>query len=133
MRQCSGVVPVYIKDGKIYVVIVKSSNGKNWVFPKGGVESHLRKKENASKEAFEEAGIIVEPTDKLGTFEILKQDRINRVHMFYGRVTKVKKNYDEANVRERRIVSISKAYRLLDQYQSVFLKRALSHVKRNGK
>jgi len=53
----SSVIPYLIENGELTLLIVKSSSGKRWVFPKGIIDPQLSPQLSAEKEAFEEAGV----------------------------------------------------------------------------
>jgi phosphohistidine phosphatase len=53
----SSVIPYRMNDGKVEVLIVRSSKNKHWVVPKGIHEPGLTATESAAREAKEEAGV----------------------------------------------------------------------------
>lgn len=122
VREASGVVPYLIKKDRLYVMLVKSSNGNRWVLPKGGLESDQTKKSNAAKEAYEEAGVILKPKIKLGSYEMIKERKeLNKVYMFAGRIDEILDEYPEVNIRKRKLVTFNEAMKKLDPFQQVFL------------
>lgn len=60
----AGVVP--LTADKTYVLLIQSTRRKGWVLPKGGWESDEECTEAAAREAWEEAGIIVQIDYDLG-------------------------------------------------------------------
>ncbi|KAG5935482.1 hypothetical protein E4U59_005596 [Claviceps monticola] len=66
-RLVAGVVPLS-RDQK-YVLLIQSTRRKGWVLPKGGWESDETCEEAATREAWEEAGIIIQITYDLGAIE----------------------------------------------------------------
>lgn len=54
-RLTTGTVPI-LKDGRI--LLVSSTDGSTWVFPKGGWETDETLPEGAIRESFEEAGVL---------------------------------------------------------------------------
>ena len=58
----SAIIPYRIEDdGEIRVLLVTTSSGGKWVIPKGGIEAPLKPHISATKEAFEEAGVLGRP------------------------------------------------------------------------
>ncbi|MCW8963645.1 MAG: histidine phosphatase family protein [Gammaproteobacteria bacterium] len=53
----SSVIPYRVRDGKVEILIVRSSKKKHWVVPKGIHEPGLTAQESAAHEAKEEAGV----------------------------------------------------------------------------
>lgn len=94
IRLQTGVIPYRIVDGKIQVMLI-STKGGNWVFPKGGKARKRGAKDNAAKEAMEEAGISGVVYRKLGTYSYTKNEEKNVVALYLMRVDKIRKVYDE--------------------------------------
>lgn len=57
----SAIIPYRIEDDDINVLLVTTSSGGKWVIPKGGIEWPLKPHISATKEAFEEAGVLGRP------------------------------------------------------------------------
>ncbi|MNL09172.1 NUDIX domain protein [compost metagenome] len=113
-RVASGTVPYrFGTDKKCQVLVVKSTNGKSWVFPKGGVEAHLSRRENALKESYEEAGVIGCPGKKVGRYSYLKGGVMQDVHMYEMLVVEELEVYPESEKRERRWVDLDEVPDLL--------------------
>ncbi len=112
-RIASGVVPFKVEGGVCKVLLVKSTNGRNWIFPKGGVEPELSKRENALKEAWEEAGVIGIPSDKIGKYTFVKGGVVQIVHMYEMQVVAELDVYPEVERRERTWVPLSKVAELV--------------------
>ncbi len=126
-RVCSGVVPLIYKNGEPHkVVIVKSSDGTSWVFPKGGVEKHLSPRGNAAKEAFEEAGIVGNVGKKVGTTLFIKNGLNQSCQYFVMEVAYMIETYDEQNTRARQVVSVNKAVSLISPDLIAVLDKAVS-------
>jgi diphosphoinositol-polyphosphate diphosphatase len=60
----AGVVP--LTEDKTYVMLIQSTRRKGWVLPKGGWETDEECHEAAAREAWEEAGILVQIDYDLG-------------------------------------------------------------------
>ncbi|KAK3898489.1 NUDIX hydrolase domain-like protein [Staphylotrichum tortipilum] len=63
-RLVAGVVP--LTADKTYVMLIQSTRRKGWVLPKGGWETDEECHEAAAREAWEEAGILVQVDYDLG-------------------------------------------------------------------
>ncbi|KAL1866820.1 hypothetical protein VTK73DRAFT_4495 [Phialemonium thermophilum] len=63
-RLVAGVVP--LTADKNFVMLIQSTRRKGWVLPKGGWETDEECTEAATREAWEEAGIVVEIVYDLG-------------------------------------------------------------------
>ena len=64
----SAILPYRVHQGRIEVMIVSSSNNKHWLIPKGIIEPGMSAEESARKEAYEEAGVIGEVEDYIGSY-----------------------------------------------------------------
>ena len=53
----SAVVPFRVQDGELQILVVRSSQDKHWVVPKGIADPGRSFQESAAKEAWEEAGV----------------------------------------------------------------------------
>ncbi len=63
-RLVAGVVP--LTSDKQYVMLIQSTRRKGWVLPKGGWETDEECTEAAAREAWEEAGILIQIDYDLG-------------------------------------------------------------------
>jgi phosphohistidine phosphatase len=112
----SAVIPFQINNNKIRVLLITSIKTKKWIFPKGIVEDHLTPQQSALQEALEEAGIEGEILDfPLGIYAYEKWGGICEVTVFPMRVTKILDEWPEAELRQRKWVSIEKAKKLLSK------------------
>lgn len=69
----SSVIPYRINKGRLEILIIRSSQGKHWVIPKGIADPGHTLQESALKEAREEAGVEGEVSgDTLGSYRYLK-------------------------------------------------------------
>lgn len=93
-RLQTGVIPYRIHDGKLQLMLI-STKGGNWVFPKGGKGKKIKAKANAAKEAMEEAGISGKVYNKIGKYSYTKDGVRNEVTLYLMRVEKVRTKYDE--------------------------------------
>lgn len=58
LRKQSGVIPFRIQSRRVEVLLITSSNGGRWQFPKGRREPGLTAWKSAEQEALEEAGVL---------------------------------------------------------------------------
>ena len=106
-----GIVPYTFIDRRLHLLLITSSSGNRWIFPKGRQEPDMTPHEVAVMEAVEEAGV-------LGT---LRQDLRTRCRMADGRflqlyamkISKLLKSWPEENLRRRRLFPFSDALEML--------------------
>ncbi len=120
-KQSGCVVFKYDKKGGYKILLVTSSNGKKWAFPKGGIESHLTKKESALKEVYEEAGVTGHIVKRLGEYKYRKAGRNQHVIMYAMLYVKDTSDWPERELRVRRWVSIEKARAMVPKELRHFL------------
>lgn len=125
------------KDRK-YVLLIRSTKRKNgWVLPKGGWESDEECTEAASREAWEEAGIVINIDYDLGDIPETrkpkkdKKDPIKCLYRFYeATVTLEAKEWPEAEKRERRWMTYSEAKEALKDRPELLEALKASAIKR---
>lgn len=113
----SSVIPYRIRDGRMEILLVRSSTGKHWVVPKGIVEPGHSLQSSAANEAREEAGVegVVENTP-LGSYRYPKWGATCTVTVFPMQVTRVLDEGEwEEQHRGRQWVSAAAAAGLLKQ------------------
>ena len=108
-KQSGCVVFKYDRNFNYQILLVKSSDGKDWVFPKGGVEKHLTSRESAAKEVWEEAGVDGNILSTLGIYKYRKQGRDQSVVMYGMQYTQDSATWPEAHLRKRKWFSIKEA------------------------
>ncbi|XP_021891386.1 nudix hydrolase 18, mitochondrial-like [Carica papaya] len=122
-RQVVGCIPYRYKmmtdenslegEENLQVLLISSQKGKGMLFPKGGWELDESKKEAASRESLEEAGVrgIVEA--KLGKwiFKSKTYDTFYEGYMFPLFVQEELDIWPEKNVRKRQWVNVTEARR----------------------
>jgi 8-oxo-dGTP pyrophosphatase MutT (NUDIX family) len=57
----SAIIPYRFVDGKLEILLITKSFGSKWVIPKGNIEEPLKPHISATKEAFEEGGVLGRP------------------------------------------------------------------------
>ncbi len=118
----SAVIPFITKKGITEIVLITSSSSKNWVIPKGGIERWMTPEKSAAKEALEEAGVIgVVSETMVAEYEYTKYGNPCHVGVYSLAVSKVLANWAEMNKRDRRIVEVDKAIRLIKKEQKAVL------------
>lgn len=125
MRYSSGVVPFRIQGtdrARLQFLLVQSTNKKNWVFPKGGIEEDMTSRANAVKEAFEEAGVIGDLGECVGIFTYRKaanadgtKGQKQHVKLYGMNVALEADHYPEVAIRKRQWFSIEVAKELLSK------------------
>ena len=69
MKCKSAIIPYKFVDGQLEISLIKNSSNTKWVIPKGTIEESLRPAVSATKEAYEEAGVLGIPSPVLvGTY-----------------------------------------------------------------
>lgn len=127
-RKSSGCVVFNVHEGKVEILLVSSSNGKEWVFPKGGVEMELTERASAAKEVYEEAGVLGDVGRKLGDYRYIKNNQIQDVTMFAMKYTGEADDWPEEHKRERRWFKPKKAMAKVDPYLAPFIWDVVSNL-----
>lgn len=125
-----GVMPYYIEDGELQLVLVTTRGGKRWIFPKGNPEPGMSHVDVASMEAFEEAGVIGR-IDKKGRKTVrMKRDGQSVVLLIYPmEVHQVLDEWPEMHQRTRSVVTPAVAEDLINNKKLVHrMKRLLKTV-----
>lgn len=114
----SAVIPMVADDTGVRVVLVTSRRRKRWIVPKGVVEHNLSTPASAVREAYAEAGVrgVAYPTP-IGAYHYHKWDGECTVSVYVMRVTEVLQEWAESKSRERILVSVEEAKRLVDRPQ----------------
>lgn len=114
----SGVIPFFIKDNQVKVVLITSNETRQWIFPKGSIEKDLTSKESAAKEALEEAGVEGDISlDIFGEYNYYKHSNEYNVEMFLLRVKTIHDKWDEMRLRKREIFNLSEAVKIIKPTQ----------------
>lgn len=110
------------------VCLVTSSTGKRWVIPKGLIDPGDTAAECATKEAWEEAGLVgVLDPEPVGRYVYSKWSQAFLVTVFRMRVTEVHEDWPERNMRRRIWVSFGDAVaRVADSGLRKVLRAALT-------
>lgn len=133
LNERSAAIPIIRDNTGIRVVLVttKPKENNNWIFPKGQVELGMTAFDSASKEAFEEAGVIGEVSPNL--FDEYRHDKWGGkmcVKVYTLDVTEVLDEWDEMQDRNRQIVTLDEAISIVQASQKqtlIKLKDGSSH------
>ncbi|AGS82152.1 nudix hydrolase [Pseudomonas phage PaBG] len=120
-KQSGCVVFRYDRNFDYEILLVKSSDGKDWVFPKGGVEKHLTPKQSAAKEVYEEAGVAGRILSTLGKYEYQKQGKDQKVTMYAMMYERDTDDWPEKHLRKRKWFKIKDAKKKLPKLLKPFL------------
>ena len=117
----SGVLAFKVApNGKVRILLVRTTRSKRWSIPKGKARSDLTLAANAAKEAFEEAGVKGEiAPSSAGMFRTTKRiwygDAIIEVWVYFLKVTNQLKHWPEQGKRQTRWVSCEEAAQVLKE------------------
>jgi len=117
----SGVLAVKVApNGKVRILLVRTTRSKRWSIPKGKARSDLTLAANAAKEAFEEAGVKGEiAPSSAGMFRTTKRiwygDAIIEVWVYFLKVTEQLKHWPEEGKRQTKWVSCQEAAKVLNE------------------
>ena len=89
-RRQAAVIPYRIRNERLEVALVTTSNGKGWIVPKGSIDDGERPRDAAIREAEEEAGLRgIVARKPVGRYHHVNGDGRCRVDVYLMRVTKV--------------------------------------------
>jgi len=110
----SAVVPYRAMGDTVELLLITSLRKRRWMVPKGVVEPGMTPHESAGQEAYEEAGVRGRvASEPLGQYRVHKWGGVCTVDVFPMEVTEVLSTWPEAEVRERRWVSVEEAAALI--------------------
>ena len=102
MYDQSGVIPFWVKNSEVQIMLVTSRSGKRWVIPKGTIESDLSALDSAQKEAYEEAGVLGKAHGHaIGQYQYDKWGGTYSVEVFLLEVRQVLQEWPESELRQR--------------------------------
>jgi 8-oxo-dGTP pyrophosphatase MutT (NUDIX family) len=130
----AGVLAYRRNHGDLEILLVSKKRSKKWGIPKGRAEPHLSFNELASKEAFEEAGVIgYVSANSVGMFRARKQNtsgvshQIIEVWVYLFEVTDTLRKWPEMHKRKIRWVSCEVAAQQLREPVLGHLCHRLAH------
>lgn len=114
MRKQYGVIPFLRRESGVEVVMITSASGF-WIFPKGQYEKKLGKRGTAELEAYEEAGIKGKllKQNAYRTKVYIKSGEQVHLTLYALEIRSLDKKWKEDGRRERRVLSIAKAKKLI--------------------
>ena len=69
MKKKSAIIPYRFFENQLEILLIKNSSDTKWVIPKGTIEKPLKPSISATKEAYEEAGVLGVPHPiQIGTY-----------------------------------------------------------------
>lgn len=113
-------LPWRLDGGRAEYLLVTSRRRRRWIFPKGSARPDEPAAAAALREAAEEAGIEGRPApEPLGHYAASKLGEAGvrplRVELWPVEITGLADSYPEEHLRERRLVGIEEARRLIAQ------------------
>ena len=112
----SGVIPFWVRNNEIQIMLITSRSGKRWVIPKGIIESDLSALESAEKEAYEEAGIFGKThASAIGKYQYDKWGGVCIVEVFLLEVKEVLQEWPESKFRRRAWLNVEDAIKRVDE------------------
>ena len=109
------VIPFTLHQGQPLILMVTSRETRRWIVPKGWREKKVTDRDQAGREAFEEAGVIGILSDKpIGSYRYdkrLKDGRVKAldVAVYSLEVTELLDDWPEMDERERRWMTPAQA------------------------
>lgn len=122
IRMCSGCVVYNEGLDQPRILLVTTSDGEGWTFPKGGVEEPLSVEDSAAKEVYEEAGASGIIECPLVAYRYAKYDDqlkaivVNEVKMFLMRFERFEETWPERGLRKVRWFTVPEALAILDKH-----------------
>lgn len=121
-------LPWRLAGGRPEYLLVTSRRTSRWIFPKGSAEGEETPAEAALREAAEEAGVAGVPgAEPIGRYIALKvgSDRMSvlSVELWPVEIRALADSYPEADLRERQLVGVEEARRLIGQADMIALLR----------
>lgn len=110
-----GTLPYIQEGGDKKVILVTKKKGVQWIFPKGQQEKKMTHPEVARMEAEEEAGIKGIITARPIRLPYVKSGRTCNLLAYPMEINTILNNWEEMEERQRKIVSLQKAYKVSDQ------------------
>ena len=130
MKDKSAIIPYRFVNGQLELLLVKNSKNTKWVIPKGTIEESLKPTISATKEAYEEAGVLGIPVPILvGTYSKNGQE----VPTYLLKVLVELEHYEEDSKRGRRWHKLDKLNKsIVDGDLLKLTKLAAKILKKNG-
>ncbi len=116
----SAVLAYQERKNQLQVVLVTSLDTQRWVLPKGHLADGMTPSDSAALEAFEEAGVEGDVSrQSIGSYDYMKTEPkgggLRRVEVFPMEVSRVRRNWPEKSVRDRKWMPIEDAVRAVEE------------------
>ena len=131
LNKRSAVIPIITeRDGiKVVLVTTKQKHNGNWIFPKGEIELGMTGHDSAAKEAYEEAGVLGRISPALfDTYLHNKWGNQMQVQVYTMDVTEILETWGEMRDRERQILPLDEAIRVVQSSQKQTLLKLKQQV-----
>ncbi len=122
LQQKSAIIPYRIKKTKWQILLVRNISDTKWVIPKGNIPKNLTPEISATKEAFEEAGVIGK-THPLIIGSYKKNGILIPAYLMEVSLTLAK--YDEQLYRKREWVNLEQLNKFIEDED-------LAHIVKHG-
>jgi 8-oxo-dGTP pyrophosphatase MutT (NUDIX family) len=130
-----GIIPIYIENNEIKVVLIKQNNGVIG-FPKGHVENNETEKETALRECFEETNLEVSIIDGFKeeiSYYMSEYDSYKAVVFFIGLIKCFKTKVQESELSEIFLTTFEDAYNQISfEDTKLLLKKAQNFLIKNS-
>lgn len=121
-----GVIPWFVGEGGLRVVLVRSADGDRWVLPKGRPKKGMTKRDLAALEAWEEAGARGRFSPRAPIDVTLhRAEGVQPLRLYPLAIHKLADRWPERRIRRRKVVSAKRARKLLDDPGMIAAVRAL--------
>jgi 8-oxo-dGTP pyrophosphatase MutT (NUDIX family) len=121
----AAALPFRYSNDVLQIMLITSRKSKKWILPKGLLEEKLTNYELAMKEAYEEAGIAGQISNKsLGVYQYEKWGGICKVSVFPFLVERILDQWPEDNFRNRKWFNSNEAIKAIDNRE---LKDIIKH------
>jgi len=128
--QCVGAIPIVATErGPRFVLVTARGRSGRWIFPKGKAEEFLSGATAASKEAFEEAGILGRIFPRvIATDHAIKKGEELVTHFYVMEVVQMANRWPEMHERERWLATAHEASEAVEEVTLKELVLRLNHA-----
>ncbi len=124
-----GVFAYQKKRGELQIALVTTRSGKRWIVPKGKPEPHLSDREVAVMEAYEEAGVLGSPPDgRYWEIQGWEKGELRTLRLYPLKIRQCLSRWPEKKFRMRKLVSLKKSIKLIDDEQLNALLQEIADV-----
>jgi 8-oxo-dGTP pyrophosphatase MutT (NUDIX family) len=132
MVQQVAAIPFCRRDDGVYVCLIRRRDSRYWSIPKGFIDPGDTREDTALNEAWEEAGLRGALVgEAIGTYQYVKFRSKLTVAVYVMEVHAEERDWQEAQLRERRWHPLDEAMTLLEGHPvHPLLERAIAIVRR---